>query len=155
MADGTVAIVQSTVPVKQVDTDALVNDAGTTVHRQRTENPELMELLRSIRNLLRPLGSVIKARGTTNAPMPALQVTTMLGVDATGLPIPNELMASFTSTTTVTSVTTLNSLACATPGTLGNNVPLGLTSPSIVGQIPAVWMLNMLAEAQRGSVAVT
>lgn len=126
MADGTVAVTQAAVPDRQIDNAAGTNDAGTAVQRQRIEDPEMMELLRDMRNVLGRLGMVV--RGNAASALPSVQVTTQ------------DLNNSAAETL----------LAVNTMGTCGAITALnGLGGPGMTTGVPAHLMLNYLATVQR------
>lgn len=146
MPDQTVAIRESQGPVppvslRFVDTNLTVNNAGTAVHQQRQENPELLTLLGSIAGQLAELDACIRfsaAHGSAR-----LQVTTMApdGVAA-------ESVVQQAGNLVNVPLGVLNSLGARRSNANPNVTPL-------LGEVPACWMLNLGPQTARRSVAVT
>lgn len=102
MADGTIGVTNALFPDRLIDNNEMVNDAGATVQRQRVEDPELMALLRDVRNLLSRLNQTVR-QGP--AGFPAVQMTTQ---SASGGAV--EVLASVNSVGTLGNVPVLQAL---------------------------------------------
>lgn len=69
MPDGTIGFaLVPPVSLKFVDTNLTVNDAGTAVHRQNEEDPELLATLRSLVGFVQALASTVRSNAVAGNP---------------------------------------------------------------------------------------
>lgn len=163
MADSTVAISSAVSPDKNLDAATYVNDDGTTVYRERVEDPELIAVLRSVRGLLVALASTVRNSQhdplTANvgpADAPAAAVGVDIGHNSTG-----------GGADTITILSTIKTLG-AYPESLalrifGSGITIGPTMPawpinmgqSAAASLPSYHVLNLRALQLRRKITVS